>query len=121
VDAYFEILERETEDVLFYSSDTPDQIRVNQTFGAERVAGLLEETMGRLAVKGRELGYERIFVAGGETSGRVMLELGYRAFEIHESVAPGVPRMTPLDDPAVDLVLKSGNFGDEDILLTALV
>lgn len=55
-------------------------------------------------------------MAGGETSGAVTKALGYEAFEIGPSVAPGVPVMTPLDNRNMKLVLKSGNFGQEDFL-----
>ena len=76
--------------------------------------------MGRLALHAAEQGFLRIVVAGGETSGRVMLSLGYEAYEILEDVAPGVPRMVPVEKPELSLALKSGNFGREDFFLTAL-
>ena len=46
--------------------------------------------------------------------------LGYDAYEIGESVAPGVPVMTPLNNKNIRLVLKSGNFGDVDFMEKAL-
>ncbi|MBO5556518.1 MAG: four-carbon acid sugar kinase family protein [Oscillospiraceae bacterium] len=108
-------------DILFYSSDTAEKVEANQRFGAERVSALLEDCMGRLAVHAVEDGCRRLVVAGGETSGKVMLALGYDAFQIREDVAPGVPRMVPLARPDLSLALKSGNFGAEDFFLTALV
>lgn len=107
-------------DILFFSTEEPEQVRRNQAFGAEKVARLLESLMGRLALSARQNGYTRLVVAGGETSGAVMHALGYQAYEIFESVAPGVPRMVPVEEPKLSLVLKSGNFGGEDFLLTAL-
>ena len=65
-------------------------------------------------------GYGRIVVAGGETSGAVTRALGFDAFEIGESVAPGVPIMIPVENRQVRLVLKSGNFGQEDFFARAL-
>lgn len=65
-------------------------------------------------------GYGRIIVAGGETSGAVTKALNYDAFEIGMSVAPGVPIMTPIQNPNMKLVLKSGNFGQEDFFSRAL-
>lgn len=107
-------------DILFYSTDDVPQIRENQKLGAERVSEILESTMGALAVAAVDHGCTRVVVAGGETSGRVALSLGYEVYEVFESVAPGVPRMTPVSAPGLSIVLKSGNFGDEDFLLTAL-
>ena len=50
----------------------------------------------------------------------MMQVLGYQAFQIGQSVAPGVPVMTPLTNQALRLVLKSGNFGQEDFFTRAL-
>ena len=65
-------------------------------------------------------GVTRIIAAGGETSGAVTQALGYRAFWIGESIAPGVPVMIPVENEHVRLVLKSGNFGQEDFFGRAL-
>ncbi len=81
---------------------------------------MLEETIASLARKAVENGYTRIITAGGETSGAVTKALGYQAFYIGPSVAPGVPVMTPLENPELRLVLKSGNFGQEDFFERAL-
>ena len=91
-----------------------------QAFGQEAVASLLENTMAELAKRALEAGYKRIIVAGGETSGAVTRGLGFSAFHIGRSVAPGVPVMTPYGVPDVRLVLKSGNFGQEDFFERAL-
>lgn len=113
-------LDRAKGDILFYSSEETEQVARNQSLGAERISAVLEDCMGRLALHAAEQGFLRIVVAGGETSGRVMLSLGYEAYEILEDVAPGVPRMVPVEKPELSLALKSGNFGREDFFLTAL-
>lgn len=105
---------------LIYSSDTSDKVKEAQTFGQEAVASLLENTMAELAKRALDAGYKRIIVAGGETSGAVTRGLGFSAFHIGRSVAPGVPVMTPYGTPDVRLVLKSGNFGQEDFFERAL-
>ena len=105
---------------LIYSSDTSDNVKEAQAFGQEAVASLLENTMAELAKRALEAGYKRIIVAGGETSGAVTRGLGFSAFHIGRSVAPGVPVMTPYGVPDVRLVLKSGNFGQEDFFERAL-
>ena len=40
--------------------------------------------------------------------------LGFSSYQIGQSVAPGVPVMIPMENPDIRLVLKSGNFGQED-------
>mgnify|MGYP001076998711 CR=1 FL=1 len=85
-----------------------------------RESRLMEELMAELSRMAAEQGFDRIIVAGGETSGAVTLRLGYGAYEIGESVAPGVPVMRPLENRKMTLILKSGNFGKEDFFEKAL-
>lgn len=108
------------EDILFYSSADAAEVEKNQRLGAQRISRLLEDTMAKLAVCALKCGKTRIIVAGGETSGRVMQELGFSAYKIGADAAPGVPRMSPVEREEVSLILKSGNFGDERFFLTAL-
>ena len=107
-------------EVLFYSSDDPQAVKEVQKLGKDKAAVLLERTTANLAKRAVENGFTRIIVAGGETSGAVTKALGYDAYEIGESVAPGVPVMTPLNNKNIRLVLKSGNFGDVDFMEKAL-
>lgn len=106
--------------LLLYSSDTPDKVRRIQQSGKEQVARLLESTTAALAKRAVDAGYSRIVVAGGETSGAVTRALDFDSYFIGESVAPGVPVMIPKNSPHIRLVLKSGNFGQEDFFLRAL-
>ena len=105
---------------LVYSSDTPERVREFQKLGREKVASLLEGAAASLAAKAVNGGVTRIICAGGETSGAVTRELGFSSYWIGESVAPGVPVMIPAQDPKIRLVLKSGNFGQEDFFGRAL-
>jgi len=106
-------------DALVYSSGSAGG-RVD-TENRERNAGLLEDTLARVARLAVEEGYTGIVVAGGETSGAVTRALGYTGYRIGESIAPGVPVMIPLQDERIRLVLKSGNFGQDDFFGRALV
>lgn len=112
--------QRKAAEVLLYSSDSPEQVQKIQAAGKERVAELLEETMAALAKKAVDAGYKRIIIAGGETSGAVTRALSFDSYMIGESVAPGVPVMIPRNRKDIRLVLKSGNFGQEDFFLRAL-
>ena len=107
-------------EVLIYSSDTPEAVREAQEAGQEKIAALLERTTAHLARTAVENGYTRIIVAGGETSGAVTKALGFNSYIISQSVAPGVPVMIPGTEPELRLVLKSGNFGQEDFFERAL-
>ena len=106
--------------VLVYSSDAADNVRETQKLGKEEIAALLENTMSQIAASLVEEGYRHIIVAGGETSGAVTKALGYHAFQIGKSVAPGVPLMIPVEDKDIRLVLKSGNFGQPDFFARAI-
>ncbi len=114
------VLEHPEEEVLVYSSDTAENVKEVQKLGREKIAGMIEETIGSVAADLVERGYGRFVVAGGETSGAVTKALGFDVFEIGESVAPGVPVMTPIENRNIRLVLKSGNFGEKDFFVKAL-
>lgn len=106
--------------VLVYSSDKPEGIKEAQKLGADLVSGHLEQTTAYLAKKAVENGYNRIIVAGGETSGAVTQILGYDAYLVGNSIAPGVPIMVPVENKSLRLVLKSGNFGQPDFFTKAV-
>ncbi len=109
-----------TDGILFYCSDSPENVKKMQLLGRERVAAALENTMASLARLASQDGYTQIIVAGGETSGAVTKALGHEAFWIGESVAPGVPVMMPVGEGKLRLVLKSGNFGQPDFFERAI-
>lgn len=115
-----EILSTEQDAVLVYSSDEPDKVKEAQKAGKVKVAKLLEQTIAYIAKKATENGFNRIIVAGGETSGAVTKILGYESYLVGESIAPGVPIMIPVQNDRVRLVLKSGNFGSNDFFLKAV-
>lgn len=100
--------------VLVYSSDTADNVKESQRLGQSRIADLLEQAAAELAERAVSHGIRRVIVAGGETSGAVTKRLGFSSYQIGQSVAPGVPVMIPMENPDIRLVLKSGNFGQED-------
>ena len=87
---------------------------------AEQASKKLEETMAAIGKRAYDAGYTRIICAGGETSGAIALALGFDGFIIGESIAPGVPLLTPLHNQNIRLALKSGNFGQTDFFKRAL-
>jgi len=107
-------------DILLYSTADAEQRGPGPGAATEGIPELLETLMGRLAVHGQACGFQRIMVAGGETSGAVVRALGAKAYHIGQDAAPGVPVLWPVDGQGLCLVLKSGNFGNEDFFLTVL-
>ena len=108
------------EAVLIYSSETPEYLEAIRNTDLPAFSQALEKMTADIAVAARNTGINRIIVAGGETSGAVTKALGYSAYWIGTSIAPGVPMMAPVEKPELRLVLKSGNFGQEDFFQRAL-
>ena len=100
--------------VLIYSSASADE----RGPADPAVAGQLETTMGALARAAVDAGARRIVVAGGETSGAVVDALGIRSVVVDAEADHGVPWCSTTDH-GVSLLLKSGNFGSEDLLVRA--
>lgn len=106
---------------LIYSSDDPAQIaKTQEIFGREKAGEMVESFLAGVARQLAEKGFNRFLVAGGETSGAVVGALDVDALEIGPEIAPGVPwtRATGSIAPLA-LALKSGNFGDEAMFVTA--
>lgn len=113
-----EYLKNPQEDYLFYSSGSVG-FRDTATADAAASAGI-ESVLSRLAAMiARQIPADRVIVAGGETSGSVIKALGLHVFSVGPSIAPGVPILYP-QEKKMKLVLKSGNFGDEDFFLKTL-
>ncbi|MBE1577089.1 3-oxo-tetronate kinase [Amycolatopsis roodepoortensis] len=105
---------------LVYSSSSPAELhRTHQELGVTRSAGILEKATGLIAVGLVERGVRRLVAAGGETSGAVVTALDVHGGVIGTEAAPGVPWIHPIGDRRPALLLKSGNFGDPDLLATA--
>ncbi|GAA3593252.1 3-oxo-tetronate kinase [Agrococcus terreus] len=101
---------------LVYSSSDPEVVAAVQAeLGIEASSLAIEAAFARIAAGIAREGVRRIVVAGGETSGAVVNGLGVRALAIGAEVDPGVPWTVALDGDRVGLLLKSGNFGGDDI------
>ena len=111
----------ETAPVLVTATQLPETVQeIQSELGAERAAGLVEETLSQLAAAARNTGVRRFIVAGGETSGAVTSALGAQRMALGPSIAPGVPWCATLDAEPIALALKSGNFGAETFFRDAL-
>jgi uncharacterized protein YgbK (DUF1537 family) len=105
--------------VLVYASAGPEERAAATAAMGPRTAEVLETTLGALARAAVERGARRVVVAGGETSGAVVRALGVRAVDVWGEEDTGVPWCVTTDEPAVSLLLKSGNFGRPDLLVRA--
>lgn len=87
----------------------------------------VEAIMARLARLAHDAGARQFLVAGGETSGAVIGELGIRHLELGDEIDPGVSwvygiagRGPEVSDPLEgNFLLKSGNFGNEHLFENA--
>ena len=98
--------------VLIYSTDQPGEVQAVQAeIGREAAGDMVEQALARVAEGLVEAGVRKLIVAGGETSGAVVGNLGVRGLRIGPEIDPGVPWTVSLGDPEIALALKSGNFG----------
>ncbi|MFD7438401.1 3-oxo-tetronate kinase [Streptomyces sp. NPDC059861] len=108
-------------DVLLYSADDHAQVRAAQeAYGVERSAQAAERALADCARALACRGVRRFLVAGGESSGAVVEALGVSRLRIGPAIAPGVSWTEATHGGhTLNLVLKSGNFGAEDLFTTA--
>ena len=107
--------------VVIAASAPPDQVAALQRrLGREAAGALIEAALARIAAGLVARGVRRLVVAGGETSGAVVRQLGVRSLRIGAEIDPGVPwTYAEGSGPALLLALKSGNFGARDFFLKA--
>ena len=106
--------------VLIYSTSTPDDVQAVQgKLGRMNAGEIVEKTLADIARALPALGFTRIIVAGGETSGAVVNALDVQALTIGPEIDPGVPWTRSLGGVDLALALKSGNFGAPDFFLKA--
>jgi 3-dehydrotetronate 4-kinase len=106
-------LERGT--VLVYASALPGE----RTAATAAAAEAIEQTMAELARAAVAGGVRRIVVAGGETSGAVVDGLGIDRVVVAREEDRGVPWLVSSGPAPLALLLKSGNFGQADLLVRA--
>lgn len=119
-DEYFEKIKKEIlnskEDILLYS----DRENFDRNEETGHYANKLEDFYSKLSNKAYELGISKIIGAGGETSGAIIGSLPFKKYRSIKNIAPGVPVLRPLEDDKFQIVLKSGNFGQDDFFERAI-
>ncbi len=109
--------------LMIASTSTPKIVAELQArFGASEVAETIERFLASVAVALVDhLNVRRLVLAGGETSGAIVRELGVRSLHIGPEICAGVPWTETIDrEPKLLLALKSGNFGGENFFAAAL-
>ncbi|TPQ31287.1 serine kinase [Bradyrhizobium guangdongense] len=105
----------------FATSGAPEAVKMaQQRYGREGAAQLAEAILGRLAVSLRSIGVRRFVVAGGETSGAIVEQLGIRRLRVGPYGGPGIGTAVTEDEDPVALCLKSGKLGPDDLFATTL-
>ncbi len=101
--------------VLLFASADPDEVaEIQSRHGVAQSGEMVETAMAQLAVGLRAGGFNRMVIAGGETSGAVVSALKLTALKICSEIDPGVPWTQTLTGEPMVLALKSGNFGTVD-------
>jgi uncharacterized protein YgbK (DUF1537 family) len=106
---------------LIYSTAKPDEVRAIQAkLGMQAVGSAIENMLASIAEGLVNIGVGQILVAGGETSGACVRELGVQQMQIGPQIDPGVPWCYAHGKhQALHLALKSGNFGTDDFFTKA--
>lgn len=108
--------------VLIAASAPPERVATLQDrIGRVQAGDLVERALASTARHLVAHGVRRLIVAGGETSGAVVRELGVARLRIGPAIDPGVPWTLAErhDGPPLLLALKSGNFGGRDFFARA--
>lgn len=110
------------ESLMIYSTSPPERVaELQQAFGKAVVAEAIENAMGTVAQQlVDEHGVRRLVLAGGETAGAVTRQLGVNAIRVGSGICPGVPLTETVSEAPLALVLKSGNFGDDQFFEKAI-
>lgn len=103
---------------LVYAVDSLADVELAPSGTAERIEHYFGEVARRSVAGG---GVTQLIVAGGETSGAVVSALGIEQLAIGPQIAPGVcwAHARTREEREVNVSLKSGNFGAEDMFTTA--
>ena len=109
--------------VLIYTTAVPEAVsEVQARLGVEEAGEIVERALARVTRGLVESGVRRLVVAGGETAGAAMRELGVERLRIGPQIDPGVPwcsAFSPVAGGVLHIALKSGNFGATDFFTKA--
>lgn len=105
------------------SADAGGVATLQAEFGVAAIARCAEDLLGRVARGLRAAGARRFVIAGGETSGAVLQQLGVTRLKVGPFAGPSLPLAVDADSPLGDpllLCLKSGKLAGPDAFAQAL-
>ena len=104
------------------STTSPEKIKaLREQFNQATLSAAVEKFHADVAeMLVREHRFNRLLIAGGETSGSIVERLEIERLFIGPEICTGVPWTETRDDLDLALALKSGNFGDEQFFQTAI-
>jgi 3-dehydrotetronate 4-kinase len=105
--------------VLVYATASADERARTQHIFGDKTAEIVEDILAKTAKYAVANGARRVVVAGGETSGAVVAALGVGSVLVAQEMETGVPWCLTTAQPELALLLKSGNFGQPDLLTKA--
>ncbi len=105
--------------VLVYATASADERARTQHIFGDKTAEIVEDILAKTAQHAVGHGARRVVVAGGETSGAVVHALGVESVLVAQEMDTGVPWCLTTAQPELALLLKSGNFGQPDLLTKA--
>lgn len=111
-------LEKNMAPLLYATVAAQELSAIQMKYKESDIGAAIETVFSSLAVKLRDAGVKKFIIAGGETSGRIVQNLGISAFYIGPQIDPGVPWVKAVDQN-IFLALKSGNFGAADFFSKA--
>lgn len=113
--------ERPDVPVLVYATGSPDDLAIGDASAHADAADRIERTLAEAAAALIEAGAVEVISAGGETSGRIVTELGITSLKLGQPICPGVSwaRATTAEGHTINLALKSGNFGSAEFFIEA--
>lgn len=116
--SWVETLDPDGSAPVIYASAPPEELaKVQAALGVEASAAIIEQALGLVATGLAERGVTRFICAGGESSGAVIQALRIRGGLIGTEAARGAPWISTPE--GYDVLLKSGNFGEPELLVTA--
>jgi len=101
------------------SANADERDRLGFAFGPN-TGEIIEKMLARAAGLRVKMGAKRVIAAGGETSGAVVQELGVSKVLVGHEAARGIPWCLSEPNGDIALLLKSGNFGTENLLERAI-
>lgn len=93
---------------------------IQRRLGVHEAARRAEAVLGDIGTGLVARGVDRLVVAGGETSGAVVRNLGIGSLTVAPYTTPGIGLCAAAAPVPIGLCLKSGKLGEPDLFLTAL-